>query len=260
MHRETAVVTETENVLLLVGGEICHNYFVNRIRSSHRGKADVVVCHSGRSDFEFYYPVYAVGEMDGAERDRIVDFIFRRNSSFARNEPYELLVRPQDAVVTRNSAEFNSAIGDLMSAGHYDAAFSYGVPIIRNAAVLAPDFAAFNLHIGLSRHYRGGDCNIFALAEGAVDRVGLTCHKLSEAVDEGAVLFEVAYPPSEGLASFDAVNHRLIADATDKVVAWLGGEQHAPYAVPKGRLVLNRELTARHILAAEDRLALMRRQ
>lgn len=241
-------------VLLLIGGEICHNYFANRIRRSYTGPVDVVVCHSGLDDFEFYYPIYAGGPMREDERTRIIDFIFRRNSSFARLEEYKLLRRPDGASITRDAEEFNRTVDRLIDNRRYEMIFSYGSPIIHNPAILAPDFQSFNIHIGLSRHYRGGDSNIFALAEGSPDKVGLTCHKLSEAIDEGGILFEIAYPPSMRLPDFDSVNHYLVTQATEKACSILQDGLPTAYSAPKGRLALNRELTARHILAAEDLL------
>ena len=109
--------------------------------------------------------------------------------------------------------------------------------------------------MGLSRYYRGGDSNIFALASKNNEHIGLTCHKLSKNVDKGDVLFEVIFEPGIDANSYDQLTYSLVKQSTEKLCAWLGGDVMTPYSVPEGELYLNSELTARHVLAAVENLS-----
>lgn len=248
-----------KKILLLVGGEICHNYFANQIHLLTQAEVDVIVHHSGRDNFEYYFPIYSVGATSEEHKKFAVNFIFRRNLSFALHENYDLLRAPRQrrVFIARNPEKFNLKIGEWASENTYEFAFAYGAPIIRNEAILAGKAAAFNIHIGLSRYYRGGDSNIFALCEEQYDKVGLTCHQLTKKVDEGNVLFEIPYDTAAAVRNIDELNHWLITRATDQVCRIVNGSTITKYEVPNGRLVLNRELTVHHIMQAERNLAML---
>lgn len=238
-------------VLLLTGGEISHFYLANRLLGQGYD-VDIVVHHSGRTDFEYYYSVYGVGVSSPEEREYIVDFVFRRNRTLAKRVPYEMLVRPEGCVVTPSAKTFNELADEQARTTSYDVVLSYGGPIITGEAVLAGDCPAHNLHFGLSRFYRGGDTNIYALSVGEPDRVGLTCHRLTAKVDKGDIMFEVAFEPTAGIRTIDDLNCWLLEQAIERLPDLFAGRCEPVAPSREGMLFLNRDLRASHVVAAEE--------
>lgn len=239
--------------LLLTGGEISHFYLANTLRRLGYD-FDVIIHHSGRSDFEYYYSIYGVGVSSQEEKDRIVDFVFRRNSTLAKRAPYEMLTRPEGCAVTPSAVTFNELADTYAQKGDYDVVLSYGGPIVTSQAVLQGDCPAYNLHFGLSRHYRGGDTNIYALSEAEPSHVGLTCHVLTAEVDKGDVMFEVAFAPTPDVRCIDQLNWWLLERAIERIPALVNGDCPPVSQDNQGKLFLNRELRASHVLAAERQL------
>ena len=70
---------------------------------------------------------------------------------------------------------------------------------------------SYNIHNGLSRYYRGGISNFYALSNNEFEKVGITCHKLTSKIDAGDVLFEINL--EKGFyKNFDEINYFLLKE------------------------------------------------
>ncbi len=68
----------------------------------------------------------------------------------------------------------------------------FGTSLIRGALLTRGRLGIFNLHGGLSPHYRGADCTFWALYNGEPDRIGCTLHRIDSGIDTGALIAHVS--------------------------------------------------------------------
>src|SRR5437773_5093264 len=67
----------------------------------------------------------------------------------------------------------------------------FGTSLIRGPLLSRGRLGIFNLHGGLSPHYRGADCTFWALYNGEPDRVGCTLHRIDSGIDTGTLIAHV---------------------------------------------------------------------
>src|SRR2546430_12504281 len=64
----------------------------------------------------------------------------------------------------------------------------FGTSLIRGPLLSRGRLGIFNLHGGLSPHYRGADCTFWALYNGEPDQVGCTLHRIDSGIDTGKLV------------------------------------------------------------------------
>jgi len=69
-----------------------------------------------------------------------------------------------------------------------------GTPILKESLFGIASQGALNRHLGISPEFRGSDCPIWALAQGAINDVGFTIHFVSEKVDGGDIIVQKRVP------------------------------------------------------------------
>ena len=67
----------------------------------------------------------------------------------------------------------------------------FGTSLIRGPLLDRGRLGIFNLHGGLSPHYRGADCSFWALYNGEPDQVGCTLHRIDSGIDTGKLIAHV---------------------------------------------------------------------
>ena len=67
----------------------------------------------------------------------------------------------------------------------------FGASLIRGSLLDRGRLGIFNLHGGLSPHYRGADCTFWALYNGEPDQVGCTLHRIDSGIDTGKLIAHV---------------------------------------------------------------------
>jgi hypothetical protein len=67
----------------------------------------------------------------------------------------------------------------------------FGTSLIRGPLLCRGRLGVFNLHGGLSPHYRGADCTFWALYNGEPDQVGCTLHRIDSGIDTGKLVAHV---------------------------------------------------------------------
>jgi methionyl-tRNA formyltransferase len=67
----------------------------------------------------------------------------------------------------------------------------FGTSLIRGPLLSQGRLGIFNLHGGLSPHYRGADCTFWALYNGEPDQVGCTLHRIDSGIDTGKLVAHV---------------------------------------------------------------------
>ena len=102
-----------------------------------------------------------------------------------------------------------------------DAFVVFGASYIRGALCDAlVERGAYNIHMGVSPHYRGSSCNFWALYDGRPDLVGATIHLLTKGLDSGPMFFH-AVPAAAadgfelGMRAVEAAHQGLVERLVD---------------------------------------------
>jgi hypothetical protein len=74
----------------------------------------------------------------------------------------------------------------------------FGTSLIREPLLQKGRLGIFNLHGGLSPHYRGADCTFWALYNGEPGQVGCTLHRIDAGIDTGALVAHISPEIAEG--------------------------------------------------------------
>ena len=115
----------------------------------------------------------------------------------------------------------------------------FGTSLIRGPLLSRGRLGIFNLHGGLSPHYRGADCTFWALYNGEPDRVGCTLHRIDSGIDTGKLVAHVR--PEVGERDDElTLFWRGIRDSAEVYVELLerleSGERLGQPQIDKGRL------------------------
>jgi methionyl-tRNA formyltransferase len=115
----------------------------------------------------------------------------------------------------------------------------FGTSLIRGSLLGRGRLGIFNLHGGLSPHYRGADCTFWALCNGEPDRVGCTLHRIDSGIDTGKIIAHVR--PEVGERDDElTLFWRGIRDSADAYVEMLErlerGERLGQPQLEKGKL------------------------
>lgn len=121
---------------------------------------------------------------------------------------------PKD-VALRVSDINTPAVAVLLRGLVPDAVGVYGTSIIRGEVLDALPEQTFNLHTGLTEHYRGVCSSFWALYDDKPERIGVTIHRVGAGVDTGAVA-AVGKPERSAIS-----NVKSLAEI-DRVVAGYG--------------------------------------
>ena len=247
-------MTLKKRALIITGNEICHNFFSNSLAQSCPDfDFDTLKYYSGKTDFEYYFPIYSVGLTSAEEKNSVTRFIYSRNLTFALREDPELLYSPKSSRTTSTEAEFTSVLDKLVDQYSYDFVFTYGAPIIRNVKLLKRT-SSYNIHLGLSRFYRGGKTNIVALSKGEYEKVGATCHELREEIDTGSVLFEVTLSDYSEIKTIDQLTYYLIREVTHKISVYLNGTPINKFSITPGKMFYHKQFHGQMVIEAENNL------
>ena len=179
-----------KDILFVTGNEPIHNFFVEKVIEELAVKHfDVVKYYSGISNFDYFSKIYDYEQMNVSERAYFSDFLKRRTEIISRKD---ICFRYDNEAIFNSIAHFNEYLDKIIGQTHYKVILSFACPVITSDSFFQEDMQTVNIHMGLSKYYRGGDSNIFALDKQEYDRVGLTAHKLAKYVDSGHILFELS--------------------------------------------------------------------
>lgn len=136
-------------------------------------------------------------------------------------------------------------IEQLLEQEKPDLLLDHGTSIVK-APVISKAPLALNLHWGLSPYYRGTHCTEWALINWDPYNIGVTIHRLSQAIDGGEVLSQARIEINEN-DSVESINMKLTREGTrltiKALVAWKA-EKPLAFAEQdhsQGYLTLNRQ-------------------
>lgn len=208
-------------LVVLTGNAREHRYVANRLCHALPVAAVVVDVTVRRASVR---RAFRAGFRQGVSR--LLVHVFRkairdagaREAALTRVLGDELTARfhAQDRVVEVsgvNSAEALAAVRSLRP----DAILVYGTSIVGDAMLALARDVAFNMHTGLSPHYRGTDCAFWPVVNREPELVGATVHECTATVDAGAIFARgrAEWEPGDGLHELFA---RAVARGADLYV------------------------------------------
>jgi len=117
---------------------------------------------------------------------------------------------PPERIITVDGANSPHAIDTVRSLAP-DALLIYGTSIIRAPMLsLAKDFA-FNIHTGLSPHYRGTHCAFWPIVNNEPHMLGATVHECTADVDGGQIFETAPACPQSGDGIHECFARAVIA-------------------------------------------------
>ena len=142
------------------------------------------------------------------------------------------------AVMSVSSVNHPAALRCFRGAG-VSAVALFGTSIITKETLDQVDLPLVNLHLGLSRYYRGLNCTYWALVDGRPEACGATVHLVVKGLDSGPILAEKKVF-SDRKDNFAVYDFRNLAEGIPLLRETLAGicEKGLPEACPRGKGVL----------------------
>src|SRR5437867_5658159 len=179
------------SVMILCGRSPRHLYVANRLCESARPMAIVQETGtqlSGRKLLNRLRPEYVWRKTWRWLRDRR-RYAGGREARFFFGTSVPRLAR-EDLLVQVSHINHPDVIA-LADRLQPDVIAVFGTSLIRSPLLERGRLGVFNLHGGLSPHYRGADCTFWALYNGEPDRVGCTLHRIDSGIDTGTLIAHV---------------------------------------------------------------------
>lgn len=241
-----------KNILIITGNEISHNYLINKLKSHFCSyNFDVLKFFSGTNNYEYYMNVYG-NKLKNEQKEKLINFIYNRNKSFALNEDFNLLkntVSKDNIFSTYDS--LNKAISEKIDLNiQYDLVLVYSAPLITDERLFLKD-NVYNIHMGLSKYYKGATGNIVPLSRKEFNKVGLTCHKLTKKVDDGDILFEIDKINYNQINSIDQLNYYLLKNCVNKLITYIEENDYSCKPLKSGTLELRKNMTTEILINSE---------
>lgn len=200
-------MTDTPRWAIVTSDHTRHRHFAN-VLSDHLLVHALVVEPKSRNPANNY---------DNTEdAAALANYFASRDASevniLAKGQSWNLTRPLQTFEVSKGSINEPQVVQDLVAFG-ISHCLVFGASWLKTPWLEAFPGRLFNLHLGLSPHYRGVGTNFWPLHDGLPEYVGATIHLLDVGIDSGPILFHVRPQPA---ADDDAhsMGNKTIAKAT----------------------------------------------
>lgn len=233
-----------QKIIVITGDQLRHRYFLQQIA----GETPLAAAFIETT----HYPAAAAASAEAESAWRWY---------FARREAYET-ERFRDAAALPDPAgprllpiargEINSQVTlDRLLAIAPDLIVIFGTGLLGDRVLEHYGGRIFNLHLGLSQHYRGSSANFWPIHDEKPETLGATIHTVDRGIDTGTVLLRAPIPLERGDDEQTLAVKTLIKGCRMMALAirlWKAGRLH-PRPPPKmGSLRLMKNLTPEAML------------
>jgi methionyl-tRNA formyltransferase len=179
------------SLMILCGASPRHVYIANRL--SRRARVVAIVQERGRElsarkIARALEPAHALRKLSRWLRDR-QRYAGGAEADFFFGGATPALTRADLLTVVSNIND--PAVDELARRLEPDVIAVFGTSLIRAPLLGRGRLGMFNLHGGLSPHYRGADCTFWALYNSEPHRVGCTLHRIDAGIDTGNLVAHV---------------------------------------------------------------------
>lgn len=120
------------------------------------------------------------------------------NANFFNNLPWDL---------PKNKVHFGSRINSpeslaLLKEWQPDLGIVFGTGKLSPAVIRSFRDGLINVHRGITESYRGLDSDLWAIYHGDYDKLGVTIHRVAEALDTGSIVYQQRMPLKPGMRAW----------------------------------------------------------
>lgn len=207
-------MTDMPRWAIITSDHVRHRYFAN-VLSGHPLVHALVVEPKSRNP---------ANNHDNAEDASVLaDYFAARQASetsiLAKGQSWSLPRSLRTVEVSKGSINEPQVADDLLASGITNC-LVFGASWLKEPWLTAFPGRLFNLHLGLSPHYRGVGTNFWPLHDGRPEYVGATIHLLDAGIDSGPILFHVRPEPATD-DDAHSMGNKTIAKATRALYARL---------------------------------------
>ncbi len=183
MESDSQLSIAQENILVITGEDLRHQYFVNQL-NAHFPLAAVLTETAA-------YPTPPPGS---AEEKNAWDWFFTRRKDYesrvfaAVNGPLN-----QPPVIKIPKGQLNS-LQTMNIINEFNPGFIaiFGTSMLQGALLAEYPGRIFNLHVGLPEFYRGSSCNFWPIHDKQLEKLGAAVHLTNEGIDKGQIAAKAA--------------------------------------------------------------------
>lgn len=130
--------------------------------------------------------------------------------------PFVNTERIKDIDIIKVQNHCNEHVAEIISSRNLDLLVNCGTPrILKSKIIFGPNIGILNCHPGILPFYRGCSCVEWALFN--EDKVGNTCHLMTENIDEGPIIC-VNELNIENLSSYQSIRSKLYMNSIDTII------------------------------------------
>ncbi len=208
-------------IALITGPGLNHRYFINRLHREFPIECVLIE--------EVTYPNFTA---DSQKLQEAWEWFFRRrkeyeHNTFADSESWTRKNQPTFIPVATGQLNSTGTL-KILQAQHPEVIILFGSSLIGRELMECFPNRIINLHVGLSREYRGSSCNFWPIYDGRLDCLGATVLKINAGIDTGEVLDQGTITIEEGDTEQSLMGKSLILgmDLTIQVLRrWFKGNK-----------------------------------
>lgn len=173
----------TDNILVMTSDHLRHRYFFN-----HLNHHFPIAAH-----FRERFKAPHITLKSEIEEENWNWFFTRRmeyeKKTFASSDNLQAKNIPR--IIRHNASQVNSpAWMDQVALFEPDLIVLFGASLLRPEFIKKYKGRIFNLHIGLSQHYRGTNSNFWPIYENKLEYLGATIHHVDDGIDTGDIILQ----------------------------------------------------------------------
>ena len=188
-------------IVVLSTDTLHHRYFLNSLEAAG------LPLQAYLFETEHATPPFPVGPVFEAEED-----------AFEREHFFVSVSTELQASKIRTVGKVNSAAGlELLRALQPDFGIVFGTGKLSAAVIRSFRHGLINVHRGIAQAYRGLDSDLWAIYHGDYTNLGVTIHRVEEALDTGDVVYQEKMPLRPGMRT-SQIRYYTTLIATNLVV------------------------------------------
>jgi len=174
---------QNQKLIVITGNQLSHKYFINQL-NKHFNLSAIFIEH-----FEYPIPKFKTEDEEKVWNE----FFFLRKKNEDSLLPFSssnsALNRPMFFNIEKGALNKNETLQSISS-------FNPTKIIIFGTSLLQAKYleffpnCIFNLHVGLSQHYRGSSCNFWPIYDLRPNLIGATIHFVSAGIDDGKIIMQ----------------------------------------------------------------------
>ncbi|GJL79852.1 MAG: hypothetical protein NPINA01_28410 [Nitrospinaceae bacterium] len=233
-----------ENILVITGEELRHQYFANQI-NAHFPLAAIFTEAS-------HYPAPPAGS---EEESGAWDWFFTRRAQY-ENRVFGTAsqlptVNPPPLIRIQKGKLNSPETAEAIKKCHPGFIAIFGTGMLEDKILALFPERIFNLHVGLPDFYRGSSCNFWPIYEGRLEKLGAAVHSTSRGIDTGKIAAQTTIELDSNDDEQTLMGKTLFAGVKlmiSTIHNWRKDTLHLSHLASPGNLYVRKDFTPRAVL------------